>query len=40
MTPDPRGADIRNGSCREGGRENTPVKQYQGKTWTTKAQQD
>jgi hypothetical protein len=39
-TPCPRGADIRNDSCWEGERENTPVKQHPGKAWATKAQQD
>jgi hypothetical protein len=30
-TPDPRDADLRNGSRREGERESTPAKQHQGK---------
>jgi hypothetical protein len=38
--PWPRDADFRNGSRWEGERENTPVKQHQNKTYTTKAQKD
>jgi hypothetical protein len=39
-TPYPRDADLRNGSCREVERENTPTKQQQGKASANKAQQD
>jgi hypothetical protein len=40
MTPCPREADLKNGSCQKGERESTPAKQRQGKAWATKAQQD
>jgi hypothetical protein len=31
MTPCPRDADLKNGLCRKGERESTPVKQHKGK---------
>jgi hypothetical protein len=40
MAPYSRDVDLRNGSRREGERNNTPTKQHQGKAGTTKAQQD
>jgi hypothetical protein len=39
MAPFPRDADLKNGSRREG-EGDTHAKQYQGKDWATKAQQD